>query len=649
VVTLHLTINNAAERTDTVTTCGEYRWHDSTYTASTNAPVWYGQGVNGCDSIVHLNLTIRDFPAANITATIKMTNVCQGEGIQLTNANGAFIKYATGVTVFSSEISQNIIQQIVGKPDTYPNYGDYATAWSTKDDHPRREFVELTYDNPQPINFIDIYETFNSGTIDTVYVKNPGTGVFEVVYSGTAELYNQPLKNRISFPLTPYAVSTIRIAINSVDLPAQKSIDAVGIGIANNYSYRWSDGSTADTLFVNNPGEYTLNTTNAFGCSVSDTINLGTYELQQAAGKILIASVNHTVSNNLVIGSTSIFVKDCELIASLESTGGTTAVTGPVTGKVWIKPTTPSLNGRPYLRRYYEITPDNNAGNATGIITLYFTQADFDDFNAFPDHGSDLPKAPDDEKGKSNFAIYKFSGTSSDGSGLPETYQQPGILLTLPVIALVWDEVNSYWKASFATTGFSGFFAANIGNTILPIDGLLSFEVVKSGNNGKINWRVAAGHQVDNFVVEKSVNGILFTPLQKVAGNANTIDYQAVDSSLTPGLQYYRLKVMEKYGSIQYSDIKTLRGNSKQGIVVSPNPTKGRFTIDLQVEGQQNAKAQIQLQDITGKIIYTQQSSIYNGTLSEAINMPTSAANGMYMVNIIIDGKAYHAKLIFMK
>ncbi len=133
-VTLHLTITNAVERTDTVTACVAYRWHDSTYTASTTAPTWYGTSKNGCDSIVHLNLTIADFPVAKINAMNRVTtNVCQ-VGIVLQNANEAFTKYATGVNIFSSEMAKNENQQIIGKPDTYPNYGDFATAWSTKDD-----------------------------------------------------------------------------------------------------------------------------------------------------------------------------------------------------------------------------------------------------------------------------------------------------------------------------------------------------------------------------------------------------------------------------------------------------------------------------------------------------------------------------------
>lgn len=648
VITLHLTITNAVERTDTVTTCGAYRWHDSTYTASTTAPIWYGISKNGCDSIVHLNLNITDPPVANINATNKLMDACEVKGIVLRNTNEVFTKYATGVNIFSSEMAENDHQQIIGAPDTYPNYGDYPTAWSTRNDQARREFIELSFDNNRPINFIDIYETFNSGTIDTVYVKNPGTNAFEVVYIGTAELYNVPLQNRISFPLTTYPVSTIRIAINSVDLPAQKSIDAVAIGIASNNTYKWSGGSSADTLLVSKAGKYILTARNEFGCSASDTISLGAFELQQSTDNMVIATANRSVAKNVVTGATSIFEKNCELIASLEPTGGTPAVSGAVTGKVWLEPNVPLLNGYPYVKRHYEITPENNAGNATGLITLYFTQAEFDEFNALSLKGPYLPKRPDDDSGRLNFAIYQYSGISSDGTGLPGTYVQPGLRITAPAVTLVWDDVNRYWKASFAATGFGGFFAGNITNTTLAKN-LLAFDVVKAGNRGIINWQVADGHQVNSFVVEKSYDAIHFTTMETVAGKADTTNYQAIDQFLQTGLQYYRLKMVEKDGNIVYSAIKTLLVNSNQVFVVSPNPTTGRFAIHLQVEEQLNAKAEIQLQDIAGRLIFSQTGSMYAGMLNQSLNIPASAASGVYLVRVVMDGKIYDAKLILAR
>ncbi|MES2647966.1 MAG: LamG-like jellyroll fold domain-containing protein [Bacteroidota bacterium] len=279
VVTLHLTINKAVERTEIITACEPISWHGTTYAASTTAPVWYGKAKNDCDSIVHLNLTIADLPFAKINM-LNRENVCEGYGVVLHNTTAPFTAFATGVRSFSSEIAVNRNQQILGQPNTYPNYGDYVTSWSTNTDMARREFIELTFDNAKPINFIEIYETFNSGTIDTVYVKNPATNQYEMVYSGTAELYSEPLQNRITFPLTTFGVSTVRIAMNSIDFPAQKALDAVSIGHASNTTFKWSDGSNSATLAATTPGKYYLAATSEFGCIAKDSISITTAELE---------------------------------------------------------------------------------------------------------------------------------------------------------------------------------------------------------------------------------------------------------------------------------------------------------------------------------------------------------------------------------
>ena len=61
IVTLDLTINNSVSGTDTQVACGSYTWIDgNTYTASNNSATFtlVGGAVSGCDSIVTLDLTI---------------------------------------------------------------------------------------------------------------------------------------------------------------------------------------------------------------------------------------------------------------------------------------------------------------------------------------------------------------------------------------------------------------------------------------------------------------------------------------------------------------------------------------------------------------------------------------------------------------
>lgn len=70
VVKLELTINHSIYATQTVTACGSYTWIDgNTYTSSNNTATHTLSGVtvNGCDSLMTLNLTVYPNPSPTIT------------------------------------------------------------------------------------------------------------------------------------------------------------------------------------------------------------------------------------------------------------------------------------------------------------------------------------------------------------------------------------------------------------------------------------------------------------------------------------------------------------------------------------------------------------------------------------------------------
>ena len=69
VITLDLTINNSSTSTDVQVACDTYTWGDgltngdgNVYTSSTNTPTFTATTVNGCDSIITLDLTITASP-----------------------------------------------------------------------------------------------------------------------------------------------------------------------------------------------------------------------------------------------------------------------------------------------------------------------------------------------------------------------------------------------------------------------------------------------------------------------------------------------------------------------------------------------------------------------------------------------------------
>jgi hypothetical protein len=143
------------------------------------------------------------------------------------------IRWADSVISFSSEFDTVAwaAYQILGPPDTYPNYGDIATAWSPYSQDTGREWIELYYNNPAPIRSVAIYETYNPGAVDTVYVRNPNTQQWQIVWSGTAAPTGVDAARIliVNFPLTSFNVTDIRLALNSPAVSGWNEIDAVAI------------------------------------------------------------------------------------------------------------------------------------------------------------------------------------------------------------------------------------------------------------------------------------------------------------------------------------------------------------------------------------------------------------------------------------
>ena len=149
---------------------------------------------------------------------------------------GSNCRWATSVVGFSSQYSTTAwsAQHALGSPDTYSSYGDIPSAWASATSDGQREFLVLAYSDPAPINFVNVYETWNPGAIDRIAVKNPGTGLFETVWTGTAAAA-APVSRvfTATFPQTSFDVTEVRIEFNSPVVPNWNEVDAVAIGLCD--------------------------------------------------------------------------------------------------------------------------------------------------------------------------------------------------------------------------------------------------------------------------------------------------------------------------------------------------------------------------------------------------------------------------------
>jgi minor extracellular serine protease Vpr len=337
-----------------------------------------------------------------------------------------------------------------------------------------------------------------------------------------------------------------------------------------------------------------------------------------------IATANATDTRNIL--SSNQFTTTCALIAQLVPNGAV-PVTGDVTGKVWIEGAVPTYGVTPFVARHYEITPATNTNTATGRVTLYFTQAEFDNFNAHPGSVLNLPTGAGDATGKSNLRVAKFPGTSNDGTGLPSSYTN-GIQEINPSDAdIVWNAAANRWEVSFDVTGFSGF-TVQTSQIVLPV----VFEYFRGRSEGTKNllsWKATCtGGNAINFEIERSADGTNFRNIGNVVSpNGSCLQpFNFMDAAPLADRNYYRIKISEFGRAPRTSDIILLQNSNN--LLTSLYPTMiakgGSVQVNLSAE-----KGTIVINDALGRRLFSQ--TIVRG--AQKIELPLTTG-GLYYFSI---------------
>ncbi len=334
--------------------------------------------------------------------------------------------------------------------------------------------------------------------------------------------------------------------------------------------------------------------------------DLGSYEYQSAA-TVPALSVSTTTATAMEYLGGVLSFGDCNnAIATLRSQGNK-PISGTVAAKVYVQSATPMQGQIPYVRRHYDITPAIGADTATAQVTLYFTQADFDDYNTSRGNRPPLPLDTADAAGnKANIRISQEHGNSA--SGLPGSYTGwggagPAAILFTPQ-SVVRNASASRWEVTFPVTGFSGFFLQSGLAVPLPVT-LLAFGAKQiNASLNRVEWKTAHEDPGTMFTVERSGDAKTFKSLGTVAGRGifTGSEYQFDDVAPLEGNNYYRLKNQEPNGKESFSQTVLVRSEGMQNAVVTvfPNPASDWVTI-RSTDGLLGSKAI--LVDMNGRVM----------------------------------------------
>ncbi|MGC4101225.1 choice-of-anchor tandem repeat GloVer-containing protein [Ferruginibacter sp.] len=172
---------------------------------------------------------------------------------------------------------------------------------------------------------------------------------------------------------------------------------------------------------------------------------------------------------------------------------------------------------------------------------------------------------------------------------------------------------------------FSTFYFAKNTFTTLPLN-LISFDGIKQDQTVKLNWVTENEINTQNFEVEKSSNASSFTKIATVAAKGNSIQtsYTATDNQPFAGINYYRLKLLDKNGQFSYSNIVKIDFSKKYSITILPNPAKDYITIN-----GAGAFTQVQVIDAAGKVV-KQMNKTSNNRYSVS-----SLERGLYFIRLV--------------
>jgi hypothetical protein len=322
----------------------------------------------------------------------------------------------------------------------------------------------------------------------------------------------------------------------------------------------------------------------------------------------------------------------------------------PVTGNIMISSTVDasvqSYNDAPYIQRHYEIEPDNNAASATATITLYFTQQDFDNFNATAGHGANLPASPTDAAAKANLRIFQYHGTSTTGT--PGSYTGSAVTIDPDDNNIIWNAATQWWAVTFDVNGFSGFFAGNVSAPLIPLPvTLLDFNGTPVDNNTELKWKVENEEAFDHYEIEySSDNAGHYTVIGKVypgdhsqAAAVYTFTHKNAAGFGSTG--YYRLKLIDANGSYKQSKIVKVQFTKTIVLNVTPTLIKRGETIRINVTGNSTNPYKVIISNMAGQVIDSR-SMIGNNLHLETGKLQT----GTYSIKVEGEGMKRTVKVI---
>jgi hypothetical protein len=404
------------------------------------------------------------------------------------------------------------------------------------------------------------------------------------------------------------------------------------------------NGTSAQTIsstsgtFDNSNHQVTLRINNSAGVTLLSNLETGRINFNTANKGVLTTNANILTINNTTPASVS------GLVVNLPANANLGFVNGNVRRKTLSTEAAVLPAGAGSAYRGVTIIP--SAATASTYEAKYFNSA-YSDLSVIsplsgvsPDYywiinriaGSDaavqlsVPGAVTGAQSTDGLVVAKYNGADwASIKGATGTAVTPG-------------DATSGTVRSDVQTSFSPFTIGYASQSVLPTL-LVSFEAKKAAKEtAELKWKITGNSTPSSFDVIRSGDGINFVKIGTESGFVGKLNYEFTDNSILAGNNYYRLKMLDKDGSITYSVIIVVSNGAKGVYINSMMPTMVRDRARLNIYSSVRANMQLVVTDINGRIIQNQAVSINTGNQEIWLNAARLSA-GIFQVTGYVNGE----------
>ena len=167
----------------------------------------------------------------------------------------------------------------------------------------------------------------------------------------------------------------------------------------------------------------------------------------------------------------------------------------------------------------------------------------------------------------------------------------------------------------------------------LPVS-LVDFKGAKLDQAVQLTWTALEEIDLRHYEVERSADGVHFELIGNITprNSLQRSDYLLIDNNPLKGINYYRLRIVDKDGGSKYSSIISVVFAGQIEAIVGPNPVRDNFNIRL--IGFEKGNYRIEVRNMSGQLQFAKQIHINENDHNEPMTKTNRMLPGFYYVNV---------------